>query len=439
MFDSAQQPLTLLGPYEAVKEERWAHTPAWLSAVREEGRHFFESKGLPTRRQEEWKYTDVSVLSQLNFAVPVPSGPGDPGKGSLEKRSLPESSPRLVFVDGFYSSTLSRLDTLPEGVEIGSLAAVIEEGRPMVEEHLAGYGKPYEDSFVALNDAFIEDGAWIYIPDGVRFSEPVHLVYLSTGNGEPGSRHPRNLVIAGKGGAVTVIEEYMGDAGAVYFNNPVTEIVVGDGAEVSHYKVQRESAGAFHIATIEVRQGEGSRFDSHNISFGGQLTRNNIHSYLNGPGSSCTLNGLFMIDGTRHVDNHTLIHHGAPDCRSSELYHGILNDGSRGVFNGKIYVEPGAQRTDSQQTNRSLMLSNDAAVDAKPQLEIFADDVKCTHGATIGQIDDDALYYMRSRGISPDDARKMLTSAFARQVTDMVGLEPLRKALEKELTSHLEK
>lgn len=441
MFESGQQPLSLLGSYESVKKERWTQSPSWLSAVREEGKAFFEKMGLPTRRREEWKYTDVSALGQQDFSVPVPLhslGQSLEDHHLLHLLPAKEVSPlRLVFVDGFYSHTLSHPAKFPNGVETGSLGSAVRGDHPKVETHLASYAKPDENSFVALNSAFIEDGAWVYIPEGIRLSVPVHLVYLSTNSDRPGSRFPRNLVVVGNGSAVTIIEEYIGDAGAVYFSNPVTEINLGDGAEVEHYKVQRESTDAFHIATIEVKQGEGSRFVSHNFSFGGRLARNNIHSYLMGAGSSCTLNGLFMIGGTQHVDNHTLIHHGAPDCRSEELYHGILDEKAHGVFNGKIYVEREAQRTDSRQTSRSLMLSTDTVIDAKPQLEIFADDVKCTHGATVGQIDRDSLYYMRSRGISVDEARRMLMRGFARQITDRVTLDPLRHGLEKELTNKL--
>ncbi len=441
MFESGQQPLTLLGSYEAIKRERWDRSPSWLSAVREEGRSLFEKMGLPTWRQEEWKYTDVSMLGRQDFPVSLPLHSVGRSVEAIDLSRLllsEDVSPlRLVFVDGFYSPSLSHPAKFPDGVETGSLGNALKGDHPGVEKHLASYAKASENSFVALNSAFIEDGAWVYIPDGVRLTVPVHLVYFSTGSGGPGSSHPRDLVIVGKGSAVTVIEEYIGNVGSVYFSNPVTEIKMGDGAEVEHYKIQRESTDAFHIASIEVKQGEGSRFVSHNLGFGGRLTRNDIHSYLTGAGSSCTFNGLFMIDGARHVDNHTLIHHGAADCRSEELYHGILDNEARGVFNGKIYVEREAQRTDSRQTSRSLMLSTDAVVDAKPQLEIFADDVKCTHGATVGRIDRDSLYYMRSRGISVEEARRMLTHGFARQITDRVKLDSLRPGLEKELTSKL--
>lgn len=443
MFAGLQQSLSLLGFYDVIKKERWTRSPLWLTALREYGRDLFEQKGLPNHRQEEWKYTDVSILARQHFAAP--SSPALTGKlleeQNLKEYLLPSFVPplRLVFVNGVYSPSLSRcgVQQLPKGIEIGNLGSAINRNHSLVQKHLAIYAKSDRDSFVALNNAFIEDGAWIMIPKGIHLYEPVHLVYITTGGEKVGSCHPRNLVVAETGAKVSIIEEYIGDQGESYFNNPVTEIAIADGAEVEHYRVQRESARAFHIATVEVRQGNNTRFVSHNLNFGAQLARSNIHTHLPGSDSSCTLNGLFMIEDNQHVDNHTLICHSAPGCQSSELYHGILDDQARGVFNGKIYVEPVAQKTDSQQTSRSLMLSNDAVVDAKPQLEIFADDVKCTHGAAVGKIDEDSLHYMRSRGISDDEARKIFTLGFARQITQRFDLEPLKKAVEAFLVNRL--
>lgn len=446
MFESTEQQhqSSLLTPYKAIKRERWQQSKLWISVIREEGRRLFEKMGLPGRRQEEWKYTDVSAISQHSFAPPTPlmQSRKGPKPGLLEPLISDSLSPlRLVFVNGFYSPLLSRLEPLPEGVEVGSLGVEIDRNDPLLQTNLAAYVNADENSFVALNSAFIEDGAWVYIPEGIRFNQPVHLVYISTKNGNGDARpfvhYPRNMVIVDRDAAVTIIEEYIGEGEGVYLTNAVTEILANKGAEVDHYKLQRESENAFHIAAIQVQQGKNSHFRSHSVSFGGQLTRNNIHSQIVGTGSTCAFNGLFMIRGTQHVDNHTLIDHRAPDCQSSELYHGILDDRARGVFNGKIYVDSQAQKTDSQQTSRSLMLSNDAIVDAKPQLEIFADDVKCTHGATVGQLDANSLYYLRSRGITTDEARRMLTIGFAQQITSQFKLEPMRKVVETFLSERL--
>jgi Fe-S cluster assembly protein SufD len=444
MFESSQSnsPSSLIAGVDAVKRERWQDAPEWLTAVRDEGRRLFEQQGLPNRRNEEWKYTDVSSIAAQTFSTPAPLETD--GTEEVEQAAAVENplSPlRLVFINGFYSSSLSRLTELPDGVEAGSLAAALTREPVRLRDNLAAYAAPSENSFVALNNAFLEDGAFIYISPGVRLAQPLHLVYITTGSVKhsPGVHHPRNMVIAGEGSDVIVIEDYINGDGtdAVYFNNPVTEIVVGRDARVEHYKLQREGEHAFHIATIQAVQEKGSSFSSHSLSIGGRLTRNNIHSVLNGVDSTCTLNGLYMIHGRQHVDNHTLIFHNSPDCSSRELYHGILDDRARGVFNGKIYVVPEAQKTDSQQTNRSLMLSDGARVDAKPQLEIFADDVKCTHGATVGKLDDDALYYLRSRGIGTAEARKMLTLAFAQRVTALFPFEPLRKAMESLIAHRL--
>jgi Fe-S cluster assembly protein SufD len=443
MFESVQHQSSLLAPYSVIKRERWQHSKLWISVIREEGRRMFEKMGLPGQRREEWKYTDVSAISRYSFSPPAPLK--EPGPGLPEPLMSSIVSPlRLVFVNGFYSSLLSRLDAanLPEGVEIGSLGAAINRNHPLLQTNLAAYADAEENSFVALNSAFIEDGAWVYIPEGVRFEQPVHLVYIGTkkgsGDRQPAVHYPRNLIVADRDAAVTIIEEYAGENGSVYLTDAVTEIVVNKGAEVDHYKLQRESEQAFHLAAVQVIQGKGSHFRSHSVSFGGQLTRNNIHSQISGSGSSCTFNGLFMVHDKQHVDNHTLIDHRAPDCRSSEVYHGILDDRARGVFNGKIYVHRDAQKTDSRQISRSLMLSNDAIVDAKPQLEIFADDVKCTHGATVGQLDANSLYYLRSRGISADEARRMMVLGFARQITSQFKPESFRKAVETLLAERLE-
>jgi Fe-S cluster assembly protein SufD len=448
MFEGIQNQSHLLTPYDSVKRERWRHNKLWISVIREEGRRLFERNGLPTLKLEEWKYTDVSLISELSFAAPTPTRKLAT-RPELLKSLLPtDLSPlRLVFVDGFFSPTLSRYPSdLPDGLEIGSLKEAIDNDHSLLQNSLSTFANPEENGFVALNTAFIEDGAWLHIPDGVRLDTPVHMIYLSTPHYKkeaneaettvnpgvhPTVQYPRNLILVGSGADVSIIEEYIGETGNQYLTNAVTEIEVEDNARIEHYKLQRESENAFHVATIQVKQGNNSTFRSHNVTFGGSLTRNDINVFLTGEDSVCSLNGLQMLRDNQHVDNHTLIHHGVADCRSSELYHSILDDTSRCIFNGKIYVEPEAQKTDSRQTSRSLMLSNNAVVNAKPQLEIFADDVKCTHGATVGQLDADSLFYLRSRGISVEDAQRMITLGFAQQVTDEFNIESLKALVEQ--------
>lgn len=450
MFESSKSnpvaAATLTAAFDEFKTTRWKDAPEWLNTIRNDGRRLFDKLGLPHRRIEEWKYTDISTsdLGKLKFSPAQPTG----GSTTISTQQLERylltgtaPSPRLVFVNGYYSPELSAVKELPAGVEAGGLGEALKAGHPQVKKHLGNYAIPDDNSLVALNNAYVEDGAFIYVPADVTVSQPLHLIYLQTG-GDAGNQehwlvHPRNLMVLEEGASLTVMEEYVGEKDSVYFSAPVTELVAGDRATAVHYKLQRESESAFHIATLQTQQGEASRIESHSVSFGAKLTRNDIHSHMSGPDSHCTLNGLFMIRERQHVDNHTLIYHGYPDCTSSELYHGILDNQSRGVFNGKIFVEPEAQQTDSRQTNRTLMLSSDARMDAKPQLEIFADDVKCTHGATVGRIDEDSLYYLRSRGISQEDARKMLTLAFGQQVTQHIRHQPLREAVEDFIASHL--
>ncbi|MCP5045563.1 MAG: Fe-S cluster assembly protein SufD [bacterium] len=451
MFESGntqpQPPSSLIAGFDAIKKDRWQGSPDWLTSIREEGRDRFNRMGLPHRRLEDWKYTNVSGLSGHHFAAPAPHESAKAAaKDALEKHAewtLETVSPlRLVLVNGFYAPELSKLDPLPEGVEVGSLAEALKNNHPQVKKHLSAYANSEKDSFVALNDAFIEDGAFLYIPKDVQLEHALHIIYITAYQPTEGAgaHHPRSLMVIEENASATIIEDYIGviESGGFYLNNPVTEIVVEEGARVGHYKLQRESKSAFHIATIQVHQAKDSRFYANSIAFGGKLTRNNVNAEMDGSGTDCGLNGLFMIRGEQHVDNHTLIHHIHPHCHSSEVYHGILDDQSRGVFSGKIYVDSEAQKTDSQQTNRSLMLSDNARMDSKPQLEIFADDVKCTHGATVGRINEDSLYYLRSRGIQSKEARRILTVAFGQQVIDLFALEPLRDAVKSFILHRLD-
>jgi Fe-S cluster assembly protein SufD len=291
---------------------------------------------------------------------------------------------------------------------------------------------------VALNTALHQDGACILIERNVEVSKPLHLLFISSANGRPLASFPRNLIVAAEGSRVSLVEHYAGLNGGGYFTNAVTEIVQGENAAVDYYKIQEERRNAFHIATVQVRQSRSSRFSSHSISMGGALVRNDINAVLDGEGAECTLNGLYTLDGEQHEDNHTRIEHARPHCTSHELYKGILDGSSTGVFNGKIYVHKDAQKTDAKQTNKNLIRSEKAAINTKPQLEIFADDVKCTHGATIGQLDEEAVFYLRARGIGEEEARNLLTCAFARDIIDRIGIEAVRIKLEADLMQRLE-
>jgi Fe-S cluster assembly protein SufD len=339
---------------------------------------------------------------------------------------------RLVFVNGYYAPDLSALPALPAGVVLGCLAAALDAHGEQVEAHLGRHARFDDNAFTALNTAFFRDGAFLVLPRNVVLEQPVYLVFLSTAEGAQVS-HTRNLVVAGSGSQASLVEAYAGLGDGVYLTSAVNEIVAEDGAILDHCKVQQEGPGAFHFANTQVRQGRSSNFTSTFAGFGGQWVRNEVRAVLDAEGCECTLNGLYQATGRQHVDNHTVIDHAKPHCASHELYKGILDGQAHGVFNGKIFVRQDAQKTDAKQTNQTLLLSDDATINTKPQLEIYADDVKCTHGATVGQLDAEALFYLRTRGIGKDEARSLLTFAFANDVLGRIKVEPLRRRLEQAL------
>jgi Fe-S cluster assembly protein SufD len=276
----------------------------------------------------------------------------------------------------------------------------------------------------------MHDGAFVSVPKGVVLKQPLHLAFLASAGSKPAVAHPRSLILAGVNSQASIVESYIGAKGDVYFTNAVTELVADENAVIDHYKLQRESTEAFHVATMQVHLGRGSNVTSHSIALGGALVRNDVNAMLAAEGGECTLNGLYLAAGRQHIDNHTRIDHAMPHCASHELYKGILDGQAHGVFNGKIYVHPDAQKTDAKQTNKTLLLSPDAVINTKPQLEIYADDVKCTHGATIGQLADEALFYLRSRGIGRQEARNLLTFAFANDLVSRIKIEAIRNQLE---------
>jgi len=326
---------------------------------------------------------------------------------------------------------LSATGTAPHGAVVSSLSAALTDRPALIEDHLGQLASDGNACFAALNSAFIRDGAFVHVPRGVVVERPIHLLFISTGNSSPTASHPRNLIIAQGDTQATIIESYVGLNAGVYLTNAVTEVSVAENAVVDHCKLQQENADGYHVATTQVRQQRASRFSSHYFSLGGQLVRNEVDVTLDDEGCACTLNGLYIAAGDQHMDNRTRIDHTKPHCNSHELYKGILDERAKGVFNGKIYVHPDAQKTDAKQSNRVLLLSDDAVIDTKPQLEIYADDVKCTHGATVGQIDETALYYLRARGISEDLARSLLVYAFANEIASALELAAVREHVER--------
>jgi Fe-S cluster assembly protein SufD len=340
----------------------------------------------------------------------------------------------IVFINGRVSTEHTDLLNLPEGVVVGSVEEQTKKQNEIFLKHFGKYADCNNHIFTALSTAYTDDGAFIFVPAGKIVEEPIHIIFITDSEDEKILTQPRNLFIAEKNSQVTIIEHYVGYKEQIYFTNTVTEIVAEENAVVDHIKLQEESKNAFHIARMEVDQERNSNFSSHLISTGAELSRNDFNAKFNGEGGECTLNGLYMIDGTQLFDAHTLMDHAKPHCNSHEHYKGILDDKSRGVFNGKIIVRPDAQKTNAFQENNSILLSDGALVNTKPQLEIFADDVKCSHGATIGQMDDEAKFYLKSRGIGEEASKGILLHAFASDVITSIKIETIRDYAEKVIT-----
>ncbi len=430
----------VLGAFEQFERNGQGSSPSWLQALHKGGIAHFADLGFPTTNHEEWRFTNIAPVARTPWA-PVQT----PGKVS-ERELSPLlfsglNGKRLVFVDGHFSKELSSKDLTvgPQSLRIQNLGEAMRSALPLVAQSLARYARYDENSFVALNTAFVRDGAVIVAPPRFVEKEPVYVIHVTTGEKENTVTHPRTLIIAQRDSELKVIEHFVSLGNEATFTNSVTEIVVEEAARVEHCKVQDESLNTYHIATIQTQQARSSTLLSHSISIGAAIARNNINCVLDGEGLEATLNGLYLGRDSQLVDHHTAIYHNKPNCNSHEFYHGILDGKSQGVFNGKIFVRPEAQKTDAKQTNRNLLLSNDATVDTKPQLEIFADDVKCTHGATIGQLDPESIFYLRARGIGVEIARKMLLHAFASEIVNRISIQPLRDQLDSKLFEMYEK
>jgi Fe-S cluster assembly protein SufD len=392
------------------------------SAERQAALARFEELGIPTLRHEEWKYTNLRALAETAFE---PRSNADVSPAELESMThIVAGAPRLVFVNGRYSATLSHLDGIHAGVEVRNLANA-------KAAELGTVAKLDVTPFTALNAALWEDGAYVRIPKGTVVEEPIQLVFVGRAGDKPQSVHTRVLIVAEENSQARVVESYASQG--AYFSNVVTEVAVAENAILEHIKVQEEGPDTFHIATIQVKQAASSTFTSNNVGFGGRIARNDVNVVIEGERCETSLNGAYTVFGEQIVDNHTRIDHAVPNCHSFEVYKGILGDQGVGVFNGKIYVHEDAQKTDAKQTNKALLLSRTATMNTKPQLEIFADDVKCTHGATVGQLDDDQLFYLRSRGLPLVEAKTLLTYAFVSEVLEKVSVVPLREALERQL------
>lgn len=416
------------------------HTGGPWAGLRQEAFERFLELGLPTPRNEAWKYTNVAPIARGNFKA---AGEGRLSGADVERLLVPGLSARpIVFINGQFRADLSSVDALPQGVMVSSLGALRAGTAPKelvvaTDEHLGRHARFKDEAFTALNTACLTDGAVIVAERGIVVDQPFHVVFVTTADQAEAVTHPRLLIVARENSELTVLESYIGLGANQYFTDAVTELVVESGAVVDHCRLEEEGPGGFHVGAFHINQGRASRVQTGTFSFGGALVRNNLEVVLDGEGVSSTLLGLSVLEGAQHVDNFTVLDHARPHCESRELYKGIYDDRSRGVFNGTIIVREGAQKTNAIQSNRSLLLTAEAAVDTKPQLKIWADDVKCTHGATVGQLDDDALFYIRSRGVGEAAARNMLIHAFASEVVSELKRVQLRHYLEERLLRKL--
>jgi Fe-S cluster assembly protein SufD len=408
---------------------------AWLDAARTRALDWFATSGFPTARDEDWKYTNPAAIERRYWRPDLAPGGvhGEPSGERVKALTFAELPCHLlVFVNGRLDPTFSSFGSLPPGARVQSLSEVLARDPQRLESLLES--EP-ASAFGALNTAFMSDGAVIELARNTVLEPPIHLLYLATH--PEASVHYRNIILAEAGSEATVVEHYAGPAGVAYLTNAVTTIAGAQNSHVEHYRLQQESAKALHVGELRAAQDRDSRFTSHSIAMGGAIARSDISSQLNGEGAECTLNGLYMVGGKQLVDHHTRVDHVKPRCTSREFYRGVLDGSARGVFNGRVIVHQDAQHTDAQQTNHNLLLSREAEVDTKPQLEIFADDVKCAHGATVGQLDDSMIFYLRSRGIEHEVAKALLVYAFAHDIVGRIRLEPLRHRIERHLVSTL--
>jgi Fe-S cluster assembly protein SufD len=419
--------------------ERETSQPSWLYPLRKAGIARFAELGFPTINQEDWRFTNVTPITKLPFKPVLQPGAGGLSRESLQRFTFAHlPARRLVFLNGHYAAKLSSPGPQENGVIVSSLAEALAHNPAPVQKHLARYAAGEDNAFAALNTAFFLDGAFIHISAGSKPAEPVHLLFVTTASEAGSTSHPRNLIVAENHSQLTVLETYVSEVDAPSFTNAVTELVIGEGAKVEHCKFQDESQNAFHVASIHAQLGRACNLISHSIATGARLSRNNIRTVLAGEGLECILNGLYLTHGDQLADHHMVVDHAQPHCASHEYYNGILDGRSKGVFHGRILVRQSAQKTDAKQTNKNLLLSESATVDTKPQLEIYADDVKCTHGATIGQLNEESIFYLRSRGIGADTARRMLIQSFAGEIIERIRHIPAREELEKLVWDRLE-
>ena len=424
-----------LGEYDRLRDVLAA---SWPAQRRADALEYLKTHGFPTRRTEQWKYTDVSPITRRKFTL------GKPAAGTIDDTLVETlrfsrlNCHELVFINGNFSAELSRNLRLPSGVTVTALQSDRGGNAELLERYFGN--EDIGHAFTALNTAFLNDGVLVHVPDGMEIPAPIHIIHLGGRDGEtqpsPMS-HPRNLIALGRQAGASIIETYAGIPDSEYFTNTHTSILAQAGARLDYYKIQQESQRAYHIGKTRISQEADSRVDCHALSLGGKLARWDIDVELDEPGAEISLNGLYLTGSRQHVDNHTLVEHKQPHTTSNEHYRGIMNGRSRAVFNGKVIVHEQAQKTEAHQSNANLLLSADAEVDTKPELEIYADDVKCSHGATVGRLDENMLFYLRSRAVDEDTARSLLTYAFADEVIRDIRYPEIRERLEQSIAGEL--
>jgi Fe-S cluster assembly protein SufD len=401
--------------------------PGWLKERRDRAAKQFDGTGFPTVRLEDWRFTNVAPIADSKF--PTAHGVFAQAPALIESVDVP-GAVRLAMCNGEFVPALSDLSTLPKGLKIVGLRDGARDNADGLEQHLARTFDDGAHPFAALNTSFLDDGVAVFIARGAAIETPIHIVCVTGSDAGAVSSHPRVLVVAGENSQARIAHTFIGVAGAAYFTNSVAEVVVGEGAVLDYYTDQRESESAFHVANLQAQVSARGVFSSHAFLTGAKIMRHDIGIALQGEGADCTMNGVYLADGERLMDTHTALDHAMPHCTSHELYKGILAGKARAVFNGRIIVRLDAQKTDAKQTNRALLLSDEATINSNPQLEIFADDVKCTHGAAVGQLDEEAMFYLMARGLTRIEARDMLLHAFAGEVLEGLQIPALREQIE---------
>lgn len=423
--------------FERLAESLAGHDVAWLRELRRDAINRFVTQGFPTPRHEDWKYTRTAAIEKRRFSCSIVNEFAVDLERIDKLLQAEDAVQRLVFINGRYFPALSRVDTLPSGAVVANINEILSHNPDVLKDVYGTVAASERHPFAALNSAFSDDGVYLSLSKGTLVEQPIYVVFISSASQEGHASHPRVLVKADDNSHAVLIERCVALDDTVYFNNVISEITLGKNASMHYYRLQEESVKAFHISGVHVRQDRDSRFDAHTITLGSALVRNDVDVQLAASGAYCGLAGLYLASGRQHVDTHTRIDHLQPHGCSREFYKGILDGHGRSVFNGKVIVHPEAQKTDANQSNKNLLLSADAEADTKPELEIYADDVKCSHGATVGQLDADALFYLCSRGIDESTARNLLTAAFAHEIIDQVKLSPLRDKIDQMINARL--